>query len=236
MELSRPLVARVLPFLLFMALLAVRGWLPADGSAGIDPRWVYGITVLVVGGALAYFWRDYPELGRGSGLKAADLLLSLVVGIVVFVLWINLDAGWMHLDQLMSLIGMGKAGEAAATFTPLDAQGGLIWPLIVVRIIGAALLVPVMEELFWRSFLMRWLDDPRFERVDPRAVTLKAVALSTFVFMLAHTLWLAAILAGLAYAWLYRRTGSLWAPVVAHATTNGALGVWVVRTGNWSFW
>ena len=54
--------------------------------------------------------------------------------------------------------------------------------------------------------------------------------------MLAHTLWLAAIVAGLAYAWLYRRTGSLWIAVIAHAVTNGALGVWVVTTGNWAFW
>lgn len=236
MNLSRPLVARVLPFVLFMALLALRGELPADGSAGIDPRWVYGITVLVVGGALAYFWRDYAELGRGSGLGLADLILSVAVGVAVFVLWINLDAGWMQLDQLMALVGLGEAGKAAASFVPLDAAGQPIWPLIVVRIVGAALLVPLMEELFWRSWLMRWIDDPQFERVDPRAVSLKAVTLSTLVFMLAHTLWLAAIVAGLAYAWLYKRTGSLWAPVVAHAVTNGILGGWVVWTGNWAFW
>ena len=62
------------------------------------------------------------------------------------------------------------------------------------------------------------------------------VVLSTFLFMLAHTLWLAAILAGLAYAWLYRRTGRLWVPVVAHAVTNGVLGAWVIATGQWAFW
>ena len=104
------------------------------------------------------------------------------------------------------------------------------------RWIGAALLVPVMEELFWRSFLMRWIQNATFEAVDPRHVGIKAIVLSTFVFMLAHTLWLAAIVAGLAYAWLYRRTGKLWVPVIAHAVTNGALGVWVVMTGNWAFW
>lgn len=234
--LTRPLIARVLPFVIFMILLAVRGELPADGSAGIDPRWVYGITVVVVGAALAYFWRQYPELGRGSGMSLGQCALALLVGVVVFVLWIRLDQPWMHLDHLMSTLGMGKAGEAAATFKPVDAQGQLIWPLVVVRWLGAALLVPVMEELFWRSFLMRWVDKPDFEQQDPRSVSLKAIALSTFVFMLAHTLWLAAIVAGLAYAWLYKRTGSLWAPIVAHGVTNGLLGVWVVLTGNWQFW
>jgi CAAX prenyl protease-like protein len=93
-----------------------------------------------------------------------------------------------------------------------------------------------MEELFWRSFLMRWIERAQFEAVLPQRVGLKAVVLSTFVFMLAHTLWLAAILAGLAYAWLYVRTGKLWVPIVAHAVTNGALGVWVVATRSWGFW
>jgi len=105
-----------------------------------------------------------------------------------------------------------------------------------VRWAGAALLVPVMEELFWRSFMMRWIEHAQFESVVPARVGLKAVALSTFVFTLAHTLWLAAVVAGLAYAWLYVRTGKLWVPVIAHAVTNGLLGVWVVITGNWAYW
>jgi CAAX prenyl protease-like protein len=142
----------------------------------------------------------------------------------VFVLWIQLDAPWMRL------------AEPSASFVPVDAQGALIWPLIAVRWLGAALLVPVMEELFWRSFLMRWVQSPQFEAVLPQRVGVKAVMLVTFVFMLAHTLWLAAIIAGLAYAWLYIRTGKLWVPVIAHAVTNGVLGVWVVATQSWAFW
>ena len=148
----------------------------------------------------------------------------MAVGLLVFVLWIRLDAPWMQI------------GEPSAAFVPVDAQGRLDWPLITVRWLGAALLVPVMEELFWRSFLMRWLQQPVFEGVDPRRVGFKAVLLSTFVFMLAHPLWLAAILAGLAYALIYRRTGKLWTAVIAHAVTNGALGIWVVQTGQWQFW
>ena len=129
-----------------------------------------------------------------------------------------------------------QIGDATAAFVPVDAQGRLNWPLIAVRWLGAALLVPVMEELFWRSFLMRWLQSPVFEGLDPRRTGAKAVLLSTFVFMLAHPLWLAAIVAGLAYALLYRSTGKLWPAVIAHAVTNGALGLWVVYRGQWQFW
>lgn len=205
-----------------MALLMLRGSLP-DGGA-LDPRWVYGLSVLIVGGALLWFWKDYGELARQNLPDLQQTLWSVGVGLAVFGLWIQLDAPWMQL------------GEATASFVPLDAQGRLDWPLIALRWVGAALLVPVMEELFWRSFLMRWIAHPQFERVDPRQAGLRAIVLSTFVFMLAHTLWLAAIVAGLAYAWLYVRSGKLWTAVIAHAVTNGALGLWVIKTGRWEFW
>ena len=224
LPLSRAAIARVVPFAAFMLLLVVRGALPADASNGIDPRWVYGISVLLVGGLLAGFWRDYGELVRQTGPSAGECLLSVAAGLVVCVLWINLDATWMRI------------GEATASFVPTDAQGQLLWPLIAVRWIGATLLVPVMEELFWRSFLMRWIQSPQFEAVPPRRVGIKAIVLSTFVFVLAHPLWMAATIAGLVYAGLYVYTGRLWVPVIAHAVTNGALGIWVVRTQQWAFW
>ena len=224
LPLSRAAWVRVLPFALFIGLFALRGAMPAEGAWGIDPRWVYGATVLVVGGLLIWFRRDYGELFAQAWPSARELGLAVAVGLVVFYLWTLLDAPWMRL------------GEATAGFRPVDEQGNVMWPLTAVRWLGATLLVPVMEELFWRSFLMRWIERAQFETVDPQRVGLKAVVLSIFVFMLAHTLWLAAIVAGLAYAWLYVRTGRLWVPVVAHAVTNGALGVWVVFTGNWGFW
>jgi uncharacterized protein len=224
LPLSRAAVARAAPFAVFMVLLAVRGAMPADGSWGVDPRWVYGATVVVVGALLAWFWREYGELVAQTLPSLMETALAIGVGLAVFALWIRLDAPWMQI------------GEPSAAFLPLDAQGQLIWPLVVVRWVGAALIVPLMEELFWRSFLMRWIQSPQFEAVVPQRVGAKAIVLSTFVFVLAHTLWLAAIVAGLAYAWLYVRTGKLWVPVIAHAVTNGALGVWVVATGQWAFW
>jgi len=207
-----------------MVLLALRGVMPGDGAWGFDPRWLYPVTVIVVGALLAWYWREYGELVKQTLPSWAEVALAAVVGLVVFALWIRLDAPWMQLS------------EPAATFVPVDANGRLLWPLVAVRWIGASLVVPVMEELFWRSFLMRWIRSPQFEAVLPQQVGLKAIVLTTFVFTLAHTLWLAAVIAGLAYALLYVRTGKLWVPIIAHAVTNGALGVWVVATARWSFW
>lgn len=224
MNLTRAAWLRLLPFVAFMVLLALRGMAPVDNSWGFDTRWLYALNLLVVGGMLLAWWREYGELAAQNAPTAREWALAVVVGLVVFALWIQLDAPWMQI------------GDATAVFVPVDAQGRLNWPLIAVRWLGAALLVPVMEELFWRSFLMRWLQAPVFEGLDPRRTGPKAVLLSTFVFMLAHPLWLAAIVAGLAYALLYRSTGKLWPAVIAHAVTNGALGIWVVYSGQWQFW
>jgi CAAX protease family protein len=221
---SRAARVRVLPFFAFMLLLMLRGAVPADGSWGIDPRWIYGLSVLVVGGMLIVWRAEYGELFRQTWPDARQWLFAVGVGLLIFVLWIQLDAPWMVL------------GEATAEFRPLSGDGAILWPLVGVRWIGATLMVPVMEELFWRSFLMRWIQRPDFETVDPRGVGVRAVVLSTFLFVLAHPLWLAAALAGLAYAWLYIRSGRLWVSIIAHAVTNGALGIWVVATGQWQFW
>ena len=150
---SRAARVRALPFLCFMLLLMLRGAVPADGSWGVDPRWIYGLTVLVVGGMLIAWRREYGELARQNLPDAGQSIAAVIVGLLVFVLWIHLDAPWMVL------------GEPAPEFRPLTPDGQLIWPLIAARWVGASLMVPVMEELFWRSFLMRYLVSPDFRSV-----------------------------------------------------------------------
>ena len=127
-------------------------------------------------------------------------------------------------------------GEIKYDFVPLNADGSLDWPLIVVRILGAAAVVPVMEELFWRSFVQRWIDRQDFLALAATEVSLPALLFASLLFGLEHGQWLAGAIAGLAYGYLYRRSGSLWPPIVAHGLTNLLLGLWVVSTGQWQFW
>jgi uncharacterized protein len=224
MQISRSARVRVWPFAAFMLLLMLRGWVPPDGTWGIDPRWIYGLSVLVVGGMLVAWRQEYGELARQKLPDAHQWLWAIGIGFGVFVLWIRLDAPWMTL------------GEATASFRPVNAAGDIDWALVAIRWVGASLVVPVMEELFWRSYLMRWIRQPNFAAVEPARVGPRALLVSTFLFVLVHPLWLAAAIAGLAYAWLYMRTGKLWTCVIAHAVTNGALGIWVVSTRQWQFW
>lgn len=219
---SRASVARCLPFFIYLAFIGIAELLAWLGVTPADLRWLYALKVGSVVIALLYFRREYGELRQG-GLGAAAIAASVAVGIVVLVLWLLLGAGWMRIGS-------------AAGFDPSTAGRGIDWTLVVIRIAGAALVVPVMEELFWRSFLLRWLDQPRFETVDPGAVSLKAVLISSVLFGFEHDLWLAGIVAGFAYAGLYRWRRSLWSPILAHAVTNGLLGAWVVATASWQYW
>lgn len=218
---NRPLLARVLPFALYMAFLAVeqgaRAWVGGD----LDIRWLYPVKVGTVAFALWYFRGEYRELLTWPGRR--PLLVSLLLGVLVFVLWINLDTGWLDLG--------GGPG-----YDPRHPDGELDWALVAFRLAGAALVVPLMEELFWRSFLLRWIERQDFLSVSAAEVGFRAILISSLLFGVEHSLWFAGILAGLAYAWLYRHYGNLWAPIAAHATTNLVLGVWVVQTGAWQFW
>jgi len=211
-------VPRIVPFALYIVFLAA-----GPLFTGFDTRWLYPVQVGLVAIALAYFWRRYEELPRLRTLSGGHWALAAVIGLAVFILWIQLDAGWMTI---------GDAGEG---FDPRD-DGRINVPLVLSRLAGAALVVPIMEELFWRSFVMRWIDKPAFLALSPVAVSLKALLLSSVVFGFEHHLWLAGIVAGLAYGWLYRVSANLWVPVIAHAVTNGLLGIWVVYTRSWQFW
>jgi hypothetical protein len=217
----RPTIARCLPFILYMAFIAINELLLKLGISAADLRWLYAVKVLAVVAALIYFWRDYDELHTFK-IRPLQVLAAAAAGIVVLVLWLNLGAGWMTIGS-------------AAGFDP-TTNGRIDWPLVAVRIAGAALVVPVMEELFWRSFILRWLDNTSFARVDPGAVSVKAIAISSVLFGVEHNLWLAGIVAGVAYALLYRWHRSLWSPILAHAVTNGLLGAWVVISGSWQYW
>ena len=111
--------------------------------------------------------------------------------------------------------------------TPIEAA---------LRLLGLAAIVPVMEELFWRSFLMRRIDAVDFLAADPRRAGWLAIALSSALFASEHSLWFAGLLAGIAYACVYRRSANLWTVILSHAITNGALGAWILATGSWRYW
>jgi len=212
---------RILPFAAYMLFIVVADVLERLGVAPGPLRWLYPLKIGLVALLLALFWRQYGEL-KGFRLRPAAVAAAIATGAVVLVLWVSLNADWM-------IVG------AAPGFDPRDG-GRIDWLLAAIRIAGAALVVPVMEELFWRSFLMRWIVNPDFETVEPSQLGLKSFLITVLLFGFEHNLWLAGIVAGAAYSLLYMRHRQLWSPILAHAVTNGLLGIWVLMTGNWSYW
>jgi CAAX prenyl protease-like protein len=218
---NRAALARIVPFLIFLGFIALADVLERQHVSVQALRWIYPFQFLTVTAALALYWRQYTEL-HTFDLDWPKALLGIAVGVIVFLLWISLTAGWMS-------FGTPRG------YNPTDG-GDINLVLVIFRLAGAALLVPVMEELFWRSFLLRWIDQTDFSALDPRAVSVKALVISIVLFGVEHQLWLAGIVAGIAYSALYVRCRTLWICILAHAVTNGLLGCWIVATSRWEFW
>nr|WP_267874515.1 CAAX prenyl protease-related protein [Duganella fentianensis] len=210
-----------MPFLAYMAFIVVADLLSRVGVDAATLRWLYPIKIGFVFLLLVVFWRQYQELASWR-CSARLLAVAAAAGVVVLVLWLNLAAGWMVMGQ-------------SSGFDPRSG-GQIDWSLALPRLAGATLVVPVMEELFWRSFLMRWLVHQDFEQVAPQQVGWGSWAVSSLLFGIEHNLWLAGLVAGLIYGFLYRRSGNIWAAIVAHGVTNGLLGIWIISTANWSYW
>lgn len=211
---------RALPFSLYIGFLALT---PLLAPHVADARWLYAVQIGLVAAALGFHWRRYVELPSPLTTGWKNLGLAVAIGCGVFIAWINLELPWLARAQ-----GNG--------FNPSQPDGSLNMALVVLRIAGAAIVIPVMEELFWRSMVLRWFDRSEFLGLPARAVSNSALLYCAIPFGLEHNLWFAGILAGLAYGWLYRHTGNLWIPVFSHSVTNLLLGLWVVSTGHWRFW
>lgn len=210
-----PIIARGAPFLLFIGLVVL--------GSGLQMPWIVVGRAVVVAALLAWFWRGYTELRGPAKVRPADWASGLACGIVVFLAWIALDQDWAVLSR-------------AAGYMPLRADGSVDWFQALGRLAGFAVVVPVMEELFWRSLVLRWIERHDFQSLVPRDVGWRAFAITTALFAFEHDRWLAGAIAGAAYNWLYMRSGNLWVPIVAHVVTNGILGLWVLQTGRWEFW
>lgn len=209
-----PAAVRITPFAIYMVFIAMESIAGASrtdaANVSAASRWLYFAQIGSVGVLLLLFRNAFDEL-RAASLSAGQFLLGLVAGLAVYLLWIALDQPWATL---------GSARPLGNAFAMHDL------PYAVLRMIGVAIVVPIMEELFWRSFLLRWIERQDFLRVVPATVGLRALLISAVLFGLEHHMIVAGVLAGLIYGELYRRTGNLWIVILAHTTTNAVLEVW----------
>ncbi|MGC8668339.1 MAG: CAAX prenyl protease-related protein [Chthonomonadales bacterium] len=184
---------------------------------------LYTAKIAAVTAALAIWRRPL----RTIHFDVRTLPLALIVGAAVFVEWIVLDR-WIPYPHL---------GTRSA-FNPF---AGIAQPTGRVLFIGLtlyamAVMVPVMEELFWRSWLIRYLTTPGWQAIAPWQYSRNGYLGVAILFGLAHTEWLVAVVCALAYGWLLQHTKSLFACVAAHGCTNLLLALYILHTGAWKYW
>jgi uncharacterized protein len=223
MVIERTVLARALPFAAYIFFVALNNPLTdLFNWLHVDIKWLYVFRIGIVSLCLLYFWREYTEIKKKPVIS--DFLYASVSGIIVLLIWIFPYPAWL-------------GGNDTQAFNPLLAETkiqSILW--ISVRMMGAVIIVPIMEELFWRSFIMRWYDNEKFLAVKPENISNYSYVGSACLFALQHNLWFAGLFAGLVYGELYKTNKNLWVPIFAHAVTNGLLGVWIIWTHNWQYW
>jgi CAAX prenyl protease-like protein len=220
----RKLLAYALPMALFLALLSCNSVLKGLGQSfwlSSAEYWIYPLQTILCGIVVIWFWRDYQMA------PPARLGLGLCVGMLVFILWIA-PQGFLGFSPRLE----GFNPDQFAT------QPVGYWATVALRFLRLVVVVPLVEEIFWRGFLLRFLVDEDFERVAFGAFSWLSFIVVALIFALSHTRadWPAAAITGMLYNIVAYRTRSLSTCVLTHATTNLLLGLWIMKTGQWGFW
>jgi CAAX prenyl protease-like protein len=206
---------------LFLVFLALQNQLKALGALEFPLR------VAILAALL------FAVSRRVISFRVSQWLGSVAVGVVVFAIWIAPDvlvAGYrQHWLFSNSLLG------SVSTAIP---EGLELNPVVLVfRTVRAAVLVPIIEELFWRAWLMRWLIRSDFETVPLGTYEPRSFWIVAALFALEHgPYWDVGLVAGVIYnAWMVR-SKSLGDLILAHGVTNLLLSLYVMYFRQWQYW
>ena len=204
----------LVPFIAFLVLTYAGAWLPHGTYA------LYPIKTILVAALLWYYRKRYTEISFTFSW------IGIVVGIVVFIIWVAPEHWFPHFTQIGS-----------SEFNPyLYGNGWLAYMLIGFRLLGAVIVVPIFEELFWRSWAIRWLIDEDFQNIPIGTFTWFSCLAIILGFGFEHHRWMVGLIAGVLYNGLLYYKKDLSSCILAHAVTNLLLGIYVLYTQQWSFW
>lgn len=225
---SRRMQAYVVPFVVFMLFLAVPGWVGPwlkswSPLLSEHPKLlVWPVQTLSCAVLLIWYWREYDW---GARLQP---LLAVGAGVLSLAIW------------LAPAYLMPGAAPRVAGFNPTVVEGAplLWWLTVIARFFRLVIVVPLVEEIFWRGFLMRYLINPEFDKVKMGAyghISFWAVA---GLFALGHDQadWVAAFIVGAVFNLVAVRSKSLVTCVLTHAVTNAFLGAYIMATQRWGYW
>ena len=213
----RRTLAYVLPFGIFIFFLGLQSVAPI-------PQWLKFAAPLA-----AAAWVSREALGT----RLVNPIGSIVLGIVVCMLWVGPEIlfpgyheGWFFSNSVL--------GHPASTATAAQKSDVVF---IVLRILTSVITVPILEELFWRGWLMRWLIGRDFEAVPLGTYDRLAFWAVAALFASEHgSFWDVGLATGVIYNWWMLRTKSLWDCILMHAVTNGCLAWYVLHYDRWMYW
>ena len=212
--------AYVAPFAAFVAVMAAEHVLLPHSQI------LYPIRLAIVLAVILLVSRPYLQF------RPKNPLASIAIGVAVFLIWVAPDRlfGYRHFWLFDNAI-VGSTSTSIPT-----GQQASLW-FLALRTLGSAALVPIIEELFWRGWLMRWLINPDFEKVPLGTYAPAAFWIVAVLFASEHgPYWEVGLIAGVIYNWWMIRTKSLADCMLAHAVTNGILAAYVMANGQWQYW
>ncbi|MFM7318415.1 MAG: CAAX prenyl protease-related protein [bacterium] len=218
----------VVPFLAFLAITSLEGEaLNDDGTLNANLyAIIYCIKIAVVVGCVAWGRRALADLRPMPDLQIC--IMAIVSGLLVGFFWVHLEGFYPPLPE--SVVGK-RTG-----FNPLKSLDGPLQAIfLAIRFLGLVIVVPVIEELFTRDFVLRFVTKPEWETVQPWQFSRNAALFSTIIFVVGHPEWLPAILCGVIWLAFLRYSKSVSALVISHAVANLAIGVYSLVTGDWHF-
>ncbi|MCC7349725.1 MAG: CAAX prenyl protease-related protein [Phycisphaerales bacterium] len=218
-------VAYILPMGVFLALTQV----------GVQWPGLYAISyiakTLIVAVLLVVLWRQFTKI------RWTHWQLGVLVGVLGIVQWVGMEKLLLHWWPNYPRL-------SAEPYDPTAAMSGpMLWLFYAVRWGGASLLVPVMEELFWRDFAWRTIAAPNdFKLAEVGEWDPTAFFLVSLIFSCVHIQWMTAIVWALMIGGLLIYTRSIGACIIAHGVTNFLLGAYVLGSHyllhqeQWYFW
>lgn len=215
------------PYVAFLALTTLDSWSP------LRPYypWLYALTIVLVS---LFCWisrRAFPTWSwRGVGWG----VIAGVVGVFLWVGLCRLDLEGRINEYLPDGMRMGQR-VGYNPWEEVATRAGQI-AFLCVRLAGMALLVPLIEELFWRGCVWRYLQNDNFTAVPWGVPSRASIIGVTILFASTHTEYITAIAWVLLINVLFVYSRNLWSCIVAHAVTNLLLAAYVLQTGHWELW
>jgi membrane protease YdiL (CAAX protease family) len=208
-----------LTVVLISVVMAVVGQRPRATALGLAATFV--LEVCLLAGALVFSLRGRTMSLGDFGFRSFPVDQIYLPPLAVFGTFLAL-AGYVQFVTLLHLSQLKP--------TPNIPSGVLeAHSLVITTLIEACIIAPIAEECFFRGFIFRGLLDRSLNlRLSERTVRWNlgfwgAALPSGLLFAASHTQWgllLPFTFVGVLFAWVFLRTGSLWASILTHAGFN----------------